>query len=98
MLAISTGRSTLNGAVIANNEEAKYAVRPQESRIPTAAPVIAPSAPRSVAVRRYTFRICFRPAPIAFIVAISGVCSPIIVVIVLDSSTSAPTSASSVTT
>jgi hypothetical protein len=98
MLAMSTGRSTLKVALIANSEEAKYDVSAHESRIPSTAPAIAPSAPSSAAVRMYTRRICSRPAPIAFIVAISGVCSPISVVIVLESSTSAPIRASSVTT
>ena len=98
MLATSTGTSTLNGALIAYSEEAKYEVSAHESRIPSTAPAIAPSAPSSMAVRRYTRRICLRPAPIAFIVAISGVCSLTSVLIVLDSSTSAPRRASSVTT
>ena len=56
----------------------------------------APSAPNSSVVRRYSRRMSRRRAPIAFIAAISPVCSPISVDIVLDTSTSAVSSASSV--
>ena len=91
MLATSTGVSMLNGALIANSEEAKYDVSAQESRIPSTAPAIAPSGAEQHRCPQVhaAGSACVR-APIAFIVAISVVCSPTSVLIVLDSSTSAP--------
>ena len=92
-LAASTGTSTPRPGSMAKNSLPKNRTSAFASASPSATPASVPSAPSMSAVRTYTAVICRRLAPIAFIVAISPVCSPTSAVIVLATRTSAESSA-----